>query len=319
VSGHLSALALDEAAAALPLPDSDRDHLATCPECQARLGALREANVRLLATPGAVRALEALLASVAPALGDGSPSRTAGPGQSALTGTPGQSALTAGPGQSALTGAPGQESLSAAPGRPVLVVAPGLGGAPASPAVATGHPATPGQRDSVPSRTASGRGARVALVAGGLALAAGLALWVTTSAKPADDTRLKGTPEVALLSRDGSPVTRASPGQSLDLALGGAGRRYAAVFALDAHGATSLLFPGTGAVMGPLRGGARELVAHLDVTPGDVLLLGFFADEPQPLEPLQAALRAAVAASPAPLDVKLPGATRLRLKVAATP
>jgi hypothetical protein len=222
VTDHLSALALDEAAAALPLTEPDAAHLTACPDCQARLVALKQTNDALLASPAAQRTLAAL-----------------------------------------------------APPR---------------------------------------RAPRLVLLAGSLALAAGLSLWLTTSLARPEPTGLKGALELVLLTPEGVAVTHAAPGESLDLGLGGAGHTHATVFAVDAAGGLSTLFTGA------LRGGAREKLTRLRVTPGDVLVLAFFADDAAALTAHERTVRNALATTPRPLELNVPGALRLRLEVrAATP
>lgn len=222
MTDHLSALALDEAAAALPLTDPDAAHLTACADCQARLAALKQTDAALLASPAAQRTLAAL---------------------------------------------------------------------------------------SPPRRTP-----RLLVLAGSLALAAGLSLWLTTSLSNPQPTGLKGAPELVLLTPEGVAVTHAAPGESLDLGVGGAGHTHATVFAIDATGGLSTLFTG------PLRGGAREKLTRVRVTPGDVLVLAFFADDAGGLTAHERTVRSALATTARPLELSVSGALRLRLEVrAATP
>ncbi len=117
----------------------------------------------------------------------------------------------------------------------------------------------------------------VPVLAAGLALAAGLILLVSL---PVDDdgTRLKGAVSVALLDAQGVAVTKAKVGQTVTLAVGGAGKSHAAVFALDDSGARTLLFPASGTTLGPIERGAQVKLRTFEVTPGAVTLIARFAD-----------------------------------------
>lgn len=121
------------------------------------------------------------------------------------------------------------------------------------------------------------------VAAGALALAAGLVLILQ---QPFDDEtpRLKGAPTVELLDETGAPVTRAKVGQSLTLAVGGAGAQYAAVFAEEPGGARTLLWPQAGATLAPLEPGARVRLRQLEVTPGAVTVRARFGETPAALD-----------------------------------
>lgn len=54
MSEHLSALALDEAAASLPLGADAQAHVQACAQCRARIEALKADNARVLASPHGV-------------------------------------------------------------------------------------------------------------------------------------------------------------------------------------------------------------------------------------------------------------------------
>jgi len=125
-------------------------------------------------------------------------------------------------------------------------------------------------------------------------LAAALLLWLAPAHRPEDPTTLKGAASVQLLDAAGVASTHAHPGDTLTLAVGAAGHRFGAVFAVDSAGGISVLYPAAGTAMGPLDGNARQRLTGLDVTPGDTRLVAFFADEPRPLAELQARLADAV-------------------------
>lgn len=136
-----------------------------------------------------------------------------------------------------------------------------------------------------------------------LPLAAALALFVFWPR--GDDVLLKGTPTVELLSNE-KPVVVAKPGDRVTLAVGGAGATHAIVFGVDASGAVTKLWP-AGGEAAPISPGARvSLDVSFEVTPGDLVLLGFFSKVPQPTDPIREALERNVAAAKAPLDVVAP-------------
>lgn len=146
-----------------------------------------------------------------------------------------------------------------------------------------------------------------ALVAVAVPLAAALVFLVMSPRD--DDTRLKGSPTVELLSKD-RPVTTAQPGETVTLAVGGAGSTNALVLAIDASGAVSRLWPQEpqSAPIGP---GARvPLSPSFDVTPGSLVVVGFFTDTSQPAAPVLAAVEVQVAIARAagrtPFQLELP-------------
>lgn len=142
-----------------------------------------------------------------------------------------------------------------------------------------------------------------------LAVAAGLLVWWVAPHAPVDEPRLKGSPEVSLVTEDGHSVTHASPGQVLHLTVGGAGHSRALVLALDQAREVTVLFDGV------LQGGASERVARLDVTPGDVLVLGLFTDDPAASAPFLARVKDLAAVAPDPLALDVSPSVRLRLEV----
>jgi hypothetical protein len=136
---------------------------------------------------------------------------------------------------------------------------------------------------------------------------------------PRDDgTRLKGAPTVELLVKN-EPVTRARPGETVTLAVGGAGSSHALVLAIDTSGAVSRLWPEADA-SAPIAAGARvQLSPSFDVTPGSLELVGFFTDAPQPAGPVIATLQKQLEAGKLPLQLELPASfgrtARLTLEV----
>jgi hypothetical protein len=122
---------------------------------------------------------------------------------------------------------------------------------------------------------------RLALLAA--SLAAGLALFLVWPGPPDDGVRLKGAPAVLLLDAADQSVTRASPGETLTLAVGTGGYTHGAVFALDADGRAERLWPREGDTYGPLPAGARVRLRELRVTPGDVTVRAVFANEARAL------------------------------------
>jgi hypothetical protein len=121
-------------------------------------------------------------------------------------------------------------------------------------------------------------------VAVAAAIAAGLVIaFALPSRGPVPTTRLKGQATVMLLDASDRPLTQATPGQRLTLAVGGAGYAYGAVFAVDAQGHSETLWPEGGSTLALLPGGASARLAEFEVTPGDVTVKAVFADSPQPL------------------------------------
>lgn len=136
-----------------------------------------------------------------------------------------------------------------------------------------------------------------------LSLAAALAIFVLWPR--GEDVRLKGTPTVELISND-EAVVSAKPGDRVSLAVGGAGATHAIVFGVDASGAVTKLWPARGEA-GAIAAGARvPLDVGFEVTPGDLVLLGFFTKGPQPTDPLREAIERSVAAAKTPLEVVPP-------------
>lgn len=165
----------------------------------------------------------------------------------------------------------------------------------------------------VPIRSRSKRLGLLAAVA--LPLAAGLAVWLAPAQKPDDGLTFKGAVSLELLNTREIPTTRAHPDDELTLAVGAAGHRFGAVFAIDENGSITPLFPKRGDTMGPLLGTARQKLDHLTVTPGNTLVIAFFADSAQPLSSLHDQLHAALVEANSPFDVTFPGTARLLLKV----
>ncbi|MDP3499157.1 MAG: hypothetical protein Q8S33_02440 [Myxococcales bacterium] len=146
-----------------------------------------------------------------------------------------------------------------------------------------------------------------ALVAVAVPLAAALVFLVMSP--PEDDTRLKGAPTVELLVKD-RPVTTARPGETVTLAVGGAGNTHALVLAIDTSGAVSRLWPQE-PQSAPIAAGARvTLSPSFDVTPGSLMLVGFFTEASQPAAPVLAAVESHVAnaraAGRTPFQLELP-------------
>lgn len=156
-----------------------------------------------------------------------------------------------------------------------------------------------------------------------LPLAAVLALLVFNPIRPAEDSRFKGAASVELLDAQGTPVTRAKVGDTLTLAVGGAGYRYAAVVAVDGQG-LSTLWPKDGTTLAPLEPGARVRLSSFTVTPGNVRLVAYFSSKELPLGKVTLPLLNVVAkramAHQPPLDFELPpspaeGVAQVRLEV----
>ncbi|MDP1921651.1 MAG: zf-HC2 domain-containing protein [Myxococcales bacterium] len=146
-----------------------------------------------------------------------------------------------------------------------------------------------------------------ALVAVAVPLAAALVFLVMS---PRDDgSRLKGAPTVELLLKD-QPVTTARPGDTVTLAVGGAGKTHVLVLAVDASGVVSRLWPQE-PQSAPIGAGARvSLSPSFDVTPGSLVLVGFFTDASQPAAPVLSAVEAQIAiaraAGRSPFQLELP-------------
>ncbi|MCC6335816.1 MAG: hypothetical protein IT380_17705 [Myxococcales bacterium] len=189
-----------------------------------------------------------------------------------------------------------------------------LGELQASRAAVAGSPAAARTLDKLLAKAeapTAKRGLRLVHVAAvALPLAAALALLVFNPIRPGgDDTRLKGAATVELLDAQGRAVTKAKPGETLTLAVGGAGYSHAVVVAIDAQGVTTL-WPKTGGELGRIEPGARVRLDTLTVTPGDVRVVALFASKPLLLgkvtTPLVSQVVKRAQARQSPLDVDLP-------------
>ena len=105
-------------------------------------------------------------------------------------------------------------------------------------------------------------------------------------------------------------MTTARPGDTVTLAVGGAGKSHVLVLAVDASGAVSRLWPQE-PQSAPIGAGARvSLSPSFDVTPGSLMLVGFFTDASQPAAPVLSAVEAQVAiaraAGRSPFQLELP-------------
>ncbi|MFP2962615.1 hypothetical protein ACLEPN_33785 [Myxococcus sp. 1LA] len=139
----------------------------------------------------------------------------------------------------------------------------------------------------------------------------GLASVVVLREAP-EGVRVKGGPFVSVVRQsDGAVDAPLSPGDVVTLSLKTAPYRYALVFATDAAGKVSLLWPSRGTQSGDPA--ALVMPPTFIVTPGDFVLDAFFSDAPLPAEPGRAALAIRAAACtarqqpsdcqpPAPLD-----------------
>lgn len=136
-----------------------------------------------------------------------------------------------------------------------------------------------GPKNSVPPLS---RWRRVALVAA--PLAAGVALLLAWPREPlTDGAQLKGGPAVRLLDGSNRSVEKASPGQTLTLAVGTGGFSHGAVFVVDAEGKAEILWPTDGKTYAPLPPGAEVRLIDLVVTPGDVTIKAVFANDARQL------------------------------------
>lgn len=127
--------------------------------------------------------------------------------------------------------------------------------------------------DGPPAKKPAPRWLTLAAVA--LPLAAGLLLLVFNPVK-SDDSRLKGGPTLELVDAQGRSVTKAKPGEQLELNVGGAGYGYVVVMAVDAQGINTL-WPAGSSTMGVVEPGARFRLQSFVVTPGDVRLIALFS------------------------------------------
>ncbi|MBM4781544.1 MAG: hypothetical protein GQE15_28040 [Archangiaceae bacterium] len=177
-------------------------------------------------------------------------------------------------------------------------------------------PAFQQRLDAVTLGEPARRGPWLRLVSIALPVAAALALVVFWPR--GDDVLLKGAPTVELIANE-KPVMVAKPGDRVTLAVGGAGATHAIVFGVDASGTVTKLWP-AGGEAAPIAPGARvSLDVSFEVTPGDLVLLGFFTKTTQPTEPIREAIERSVAGARAPLEVLAPSGfgavARSRLKV----
>ncbi|AEI64468.1 hypothetical protein [Corallococcus macrosporus] len=140
-----------------------------------------------------------------------------------------------------------------------------------------------------------------------LALALGLAS-VVVLREPPEGVRVKGGPFVSVVRQsDGAVDAPLSPGDVVTLSLKTAPYRYVLVFATDAAGKVSLLWPSRGTQSGDPA--TLTMPPTFIVTPGDFVLDAFFSDAPLPVEPGRAALAiraAACAAQQLPSDCQPP-------------
>lgn len=113
------------------------------------------------------------------------------------------------------------------------------------------------------------------VVAGGLAAAAA-AVFLVTPRTSIEDGRLKGAATVQLLDASGNPVSRAQPGDSVTLAVGGAGHTRVVVEAREAGQPWTPLWPSGGA-SGELQPGAQVRLSTFTVTPGSMELRATFS------------------------------------------
>lgn len=126
-----------------------------------------------------------------------------------------------------------------------------------------------------------------------LAMAAALLVIVGTRLLPKeDDTILKGHQTVELLKGDG-PVVTARVGDRLELAVGGAGKKDVAVFAVDEKKEVSVLVASR-----PLAAGPRVRLSLLEVTAGSLTVFACFSDHPLPMDSLRAEILASAASPP---------------------
>ncbi len=156
-----------------------------------------------------------------------------------------------------------------------------------------------------------------------LALAASVAFAVLRPPAP-PQTRLKGAPQVELQDATGARAASARVGEALSLTVGAAGWPYVLVLALDAQGTVSQLWP-AGPSSGAVPPGARvTLGGGFQVTPGSLVVVALFSNEPLAAEGPVKALARVRAQGGDPLMAPLPpmgeGAlARFRLEVAGPP
>ncbi|WNZ61520.1 hypothetical protein QEG98_37575 [Myxococcus sp. MxC21-1] len=127
-----------------------------------------------------------------------------------------------------------------------------------------------------------------------LVLALGLAS-VVVLREPPEGVRVKGGPFVSVVRQsDGAVDAPLSPGDVVTLSLKTAPYRYVLVFATDAAGKVSLLWPSRGTQSGDPE--TLVMPPTFIVTPGDFVLDAFFSDAPLLAEPGRAALAIRAAA-----------------------
>ncbi len=114
---------------------------------------------------------------------------------------------------------------------------------------------------------------------------------------PLGGERVKGGLELRVL-REGVAVTQAFVGDQVRLALGSVGSGFVGVVSVDARGDVDIVWPAQGDVSSRFEGGANEVLAAFEVTPGSMTLHGFVSDEPVSLEAMVQATREAKGEAP---------------------
>jgi hypothetical protein len=140
-----------------------------------------------------------------------------------------------------------------------------------------------------------------------LALAAAAVIVLIVNPPKDDETRLKGSASVELLSEANQAVRAAHVGDRLQLALGAAGRPYAMVLGVDERGQIDLLWPQTGHRSGPAPRGARTVVTRFEVTQGSITLVGIFSEQPIDIQDASRAVSGALHEGKVPVPLELPG------------
>lgn len=127
-----------------------------------------------------------------------------------------------------------------------------------------------------------------------LALAAAAVIVLIVNPPKDDETRLKGSASVELISEGNQAVHAAHVGDRLQLALGAAGRPYAMVLGVDEQGQIDLLWPQAGHRSGPAPKGARTVVTRFEVTQGSITLVGLFSEQALDIQDASRALAGAM-------------------------
>lgn len=140
-----------------------------------------------------------------------------------------------------------------------------------------------------------------------VALAAAAVIVLIVSPPKDDETRVKGSGSVELLSDSNQAVRAAHVGDQLQLALGAAGRPYAMVLGVDDRGQIDLLWPQTGRRSGPAPKGARTVVTRFEVTQGSITLVGLFSEQPLDVQDASRAVSGAMREGKVPVPLELPG------------